>query len=67
MLEQRKIAYGLNKDFHENLKVDRYAQDMGLPELKKYFPEYKEVYSQVLQNVSNRLDKVFVYHQIIID
>jgi putative transposase len=59
MLEQRKIAHGLNRDFHENLKVDRYAQDMEIPELKKYFPEYKEVYSQVLQNVSDRLDKAY--------
>jgi putative transposase len=59
MLEQRKIAYGLNRDFHENLKVDKYAQDMELAELKKYFPEYKEVYSQVLQNVSGRLDKAY--------
>jgi putative transposase len=59
MLEQRKMAYELNKEFHEHLKVDHYTQNTELPELKGEFPEYREIYSQVLQNVSDRLDKAY--------
>jgi putative transposase len=51
MLDQRKMAYELNKDFHSSIRVDYLSQKNELPELKKYFPEYKGVYSQVLQNV----------------
>ncbi len=59
MLEQRKMAYELNKDFHENLKVNYTYQQNQLPELKNEFPEYKEIYSKVLQNVADRLDKAY--------
>ena len=59
MLEQRKIAYELNKDFHEDLKVNYNTQSTELSELKNEFPEYKNIYSQVLQNVADRLDKAY--------
>ena len=59
MLEQRKIAYELNRDFHEDLNVNYKSQQNELPELKNEFPEYREIYSQVLQNVADRLDKAY--------
>ena len=59
MLEQRKMAYELNKDFHEDLKVNYNTQSTELSELKNEFPEYREIYSQVLQNVADRLDKAY--------
>ncbi len=59
MLEQRKMAYELNKYFYENLKVDYNTQSVELSKLKKEFPEYKNVYSQVLMNVADRLDKAY--------
>ena len=59
MLEQRKIAYELNKDFHEDLKVNYNTQSTELSELKNEFPEYREIYSQVLHNVADRLDKAY--------
>ena len=59
MLEQRKMAYELNKDFHEYLKVNYNTQSTELSELKNEFPEYREIYSQVLQNVADRLDKAY--------
>ncbi len=59
MLEQRKIAYELNKDFYEDLKVNYNTQSVELSKLKKEFHEYNEVYSQVLMNVADRLDKAY--------
>ena len=59
MLEQRKMAYELNKDFHEYLKVNYNTQSTELSELKNEFPEYREIYSQVLHNVADRLDKAY--------
>ena len=35
MLEQRKIAYELNKDFYEDLKVNYNTQSVELSKLKK--------------------------------
>jgi putative transposase len=40
-------------------KVSRFYQQAELPALKAAFPVYKNVYSQVLQNIVNRLDKTF--------
>ena len=57
MLEQRRMAYQLNKDFYKNLKVSYNTQAIELSELKKEFPEYKNIFSQVLHNVADRLDK----------
>jgi len=40
-------------------KNDYYEQKKGLVELKEKYPEYREVYSQVLQDTLKRLDKSF--------
>ncbi|MDD3040439.1 transposase [Bacteroides sp.] len=53
-LEQRKTAY---KQF--NISVRRLAQQVELLEIKEYFPEYKQIYSQVLQEVILRVDTSF--------
>src|SRR3984893_18461316 len=39
--------------------ISRYEQSKQLTQLKAEFPVYKDVYSQVLQNVLDRLDKAF--------
>src|SRR3984893_15936320 len=39
--------------------ISRYEQSKQLTQLKAEFPVYKNVYSQVLQNVLDRLDKAF--------
>ena len=59
MLEQRKMAYELNKDFYENIKITSYTQEEEFPGIKNEFPEYKNIYSQALQNVADRLDKSY--------
>ena len=59
MLEERKIGYQLNKDYYKNLKVNYNTQTIELSELKEEFPEYKNIYSQVLQNIADRLDKAY--------
>ncbi len=59
MLEQRKMAYELKKDFHSSNNVNYLSQQNELPELKKYFPEYREIYSLALQDVARRLDKAY--------
>ncbi len=59
MLEQRIIAYELNKDFHSSNNVNYLSQQNELPELKEYFPEYREIYSLSLQDVARRLDKAY--------
>lgn len=53
-LEQRLLVY---KQCKETLSC--YAQMKQLPELKSSFPEYREVGSQVLQEVLQRLGKAF--------
>ncbi len=40
-------------------KTTRFQQDKELTALKAAFPVYKNVHSQVLQNILNRLDKTF--------
>ena len=54
LLEQRKLGF-------EELDVSltKYQQSMFLPELKEDKPELKQIHSQVLQNVVDRLDKAF--------
>ena len=59
MLEQRRMAYQLNKDYYKNLKVNYNTQTIELSELKEEFPEYKNIFSQVLHNVADRLDKAY--------
>jgi putative transposase len=55
MLEQRKFTYrrrGITLNYHK--------QAIELPKLlKKEIPEFKEIHSQVLQDVAKRLDKAF--------
>jgi putative transposase len=53
-LEQRITAYK-----QQRVSLSFYTQKKELPELKKAYPEYKSVHSQVLQNVVERLDKAF--------
>lgn len=53
-LEQKITAYRQNKG-----RISCYDQMNQLPELKTEFPEYKEVGSQVLQNVLERLDSAY--------
>src|SRR5712671_1564274 len=40
-------------------QISRYEQSKQLTQLKAEFPVYQNVYSQVLQNVPDRLDKAF--------
>jgi putative transposase len=54
MLEQRKLAYKLR-----NISLTFYTQKKELPKVKEEFPEFKQVYSQVLQDVCQRLDQTF--------
>ncbi|TCP70380.1 RNA-guided endonuclease InsQ/TnpB family protein [Baia soyae] len=53
-LEQRKFAYR-----HRNISVSYNMQQNELPQLKKELPDFKQVQSQVLQDVLRRLDKAF--------
>jgi len=53
-LEQRNTIYRQNKG-----TISCYSQINQLPDLKAGFPEYREVGSQVLQGVIERLDKAF--------
>lgn len=53
-LEQRITIYRQNKG-----SISCYSQINQLPELKASFPEYREVGSQVLQEVLERLDKAY--------
>ena len=47
MLEQRKMAHQLNKDYYKNLKVSYNTQTIELSELKEEFPEYKNIFPQL--------------------
>ena len=53
-LEQRITAYKMRRK-----TLSYYTHIKELPGLKKELPEYKEVHSQVLQDVLNRLDKAY--------
>lgn len=53
-LEERRTAYSKC-----GVSVTRFQQDRMLPEIKAALPEYKDVHSQVLQDVLKRLDKAF--------
>ena len=53
-LEQRISIYKQSKK-----SISCYEQMKQLPELKKEFPEYKEINSQILQDVVERLDKAY--------
>ncbi|MGC8506348.1 MAG: RNA-guided endonuclease InsQ/TnpB family protein [Thermoplasmata archaeon] len=53
MLQQRIYAYRSGK------KVNYNSQQDELPELKKAFPEYRNIHSLVIQDVARRLNKAF--------
>jgi putative transposase len=53
-LEERIVAWKRN---HHSISA--FDQKKELPELKQAFPEYKEVGSQVLQDVLERLDRAY--------
>lgn len=47
------------KYFKQGKSISRYDQQAELPAIKLEFPEYKEIHSQVLQEVLLRLDKAY--------
>lgn len=53
-LEQRRTAYR-----RQHVSLSKARQQADLPVLKTAYPEFSEVYSQVLQDVLTRLDKAF--------
>lgn len=53
-LAERRGAWTINR-----ININRFDQDKQLPEIKQTNPEYKDVHSQVLQDVLKRLDKSF--------
>lgn len=53
-LEQRKTAYRRCR-----VSIKRLQQQAELPEIKEHIPEYKQIYSQVLQDVIHRIDASF--------
>lgn len=53
-LQERRDAYALNR-----VSINCQAQQKQLPEIKQTNPEYKEIHSQVLQNVLKRVDLAF--------
>ncbi len=52
-LEQRITAY------KHGVNISKYSQSKELPETKKQLPEFKQVGSQCLQDVIERLDKAY--------
>jgi transposase len=40
-------------------KVNYYYQQYQKPELKKAFPEFRDIHSQVLQDVAGRVDRAY--------
>ena len=53
MLQQRIYAYKMGR------KVNYYFQKKEIPEVKKAFPEFNNIHSQVLQDVAIRLDNTY--------
>ena len=53
MLQQRIYAYKSGKKANCNSQQDE------IPEIKNAFPEYRSVHSQVLQDVTRRLDRAY--------
>lgn len=53
-LRERKDAWTINR-----ININRFDQDKQLPDIKQTNPEYKNIHSQVLQDVLKRLDKSF--------
>ena len=53
-LSERKQAYQLNR-----ISINYQAQQNQLPDIKQTNPEYKNIHSQILQNVLKRVDLAF--------
>ncbi len=53
-LQERIEAYKINR-----ISINYQAQQNQLPEIKQTNPEYKDIHSQVLQNVLKRVDLAF--------
>jgi len=53
-LQERRDAYKLNR-----ISINYQHQQNQLPDIKQTNPEYKDIYSQVLQNVLKRVDYAF--------
>lgn len=53
-LQERRDAYR-----RAGVSITAYSQMKHLPEIKKFRPEYKEIGSQVLQDVIQRVDRAF--------
>lgn len=53
-LRERKEAYSLNR-----ISINYQHQQNQLPDIKQTNPEYKEIHSQILQNVLTRVDLAF--------
>jgi len=58
-LAERKANYQENKERSEKHSIGYVQQANALPELKKKYPEYKWVYSKVLQTTLQMLDNDF--------
>jgi putative transposase len=52
-LQEREYAYAARQPLRCNDQINE------LPQLKKEFPEYSKIHSQILQDVLRRLDKAF--------
>ena len=53
-LQERRDAYRLR-----GVSINFYDQSNQLPDVKEVRPEYKDIHSQVLQDVLHRIDKAF--------
>jgi putative transposase len=53
-LQERRDAYQINR-----ISINYQAQQKQLPEIKLTNPEYKDIHSQVLQNVLKRCERAF--------
>ncbi len=53
MLQQRIYACKMKK------KITYYSQQNEIPDMKKIFPEFNNIHSQVLQDVAHRVDKAY--------
>ena len=52
-LEQRILAYKMGKS------INYYYQQNQIPELRNIFREYRQIHSQVLQDVARRVDRAY--------
>lgn len=58
-LDKCRELYNLCLEQRKYQRIGRFEQDLQLTQLKGEFPEYKEVFAEVLQNVVKKLDRSF--------